>query len=109
MDLRTPLARTLCAACLTLAATTAVAQSVGDLRAQVAAELQPYCKSGSRISVGADAITLTAGNTRAVVQLSSFTCQWEFVNHPFCGVRYCTVREYAVRGGAFKVVSERLE
>jgi hypothetical protein len=86
----------------------AFAQSVRELREQVAGELAAYCKRGSPISVGSDALSFGSDGV-ATVRLAEFSCDWEFTNHPFCGARYCTVRDYEYRGGRFVVVGERLQ
>lgn len=93
---------------VSLLSVTASAQSVRELRQLVTDELQAECAAGSKIIVGANAMSF-ADNGIATVLLSEFNCDWVNLNHPFCGARACTVRDYEHRNGAYQIVAERLE
>jgi len=84
------------------------AQSVRELRQIVTEEVQAECKLGSTVTVGAMAMSF-ADDGVATVRLGEFNCNWKATNHPFCGARACTLRDYEYRDGEYQVVAERLE
>lgn len=89
--------------------TAAFAQNAGQLVAQVvAAELQPECKAGSRLTIAPDAVQRNGDGTYTAYRYA-FSCQWEFATHPYCGARACHVRTYAVDGASVRLIGERLE
>jgi len=93
--------------------TAARAQDINDsaydgLKAMITAEVQKECKAGSPATYSDAAFSLK-GPGVVVVRLGGYSCQWEFTNHFFCGVRACEVREYTVQGSAVTLTKSYLE
>lgn len=92
---------------------TANAQGIADtvydgLKGMIESEVRAECIPGSAIAQRGGTFSLAA-NGNVIVRMGGFDCDWEFSNNFFCGVRYCTAREYEVIGSDIGLVSEYLE
>ncbi|MBU4528316.1 MAG: hypothetical protein KUA43_09025 [Hoeflea sp.] len=79
-----------------------------NLKNMVTSEVQLQCKPGSDISQEAGTFSI-APSGYVVVRFAGFSCNWEYINHYFCGARACTTREYDVSGSDIRLVKEYLE
>ncbi|WP_336055207.1 hypothetical protein [Nitratireductor sp. CH_MIT9313-5] len=98
---------------LIVVASAAAAQGVNDakytgLKGMIRSEVKKACVAGSGLSEDPGTFSLAA-NGNVIVRLGGFNCQWEFVNHYYCGARACTTREYSVQGTKIRLVREYLE
>lgn len=92
-----------------VAGNTGISDTLYDsIKAEMISELAGYCQAGSTISGDDKAFTIT-GNGNLKVELGRLQCQWEFINHPFCGARACEVREYLVEGSDSRLLRSYLE